>query len=80
MNKLTVTSRGPAPEQWNRAEWVTISRGVRMIRYEVDFDLTCLLRNLTVACALAESFRCGRHVGRTAELSAECERKWDQCL
>lgn len=63
MNIVTWTVYGGEPTGWHRAEWVTRSPGVRAIRYETDFDLTCFLRNVAVAGALATAWRLGNENG-----------------
>jgi hypothetical protein len=54
---------GSDPLTWHRAEWVTTGAGVRAIRYETDYDLTTLLRNLSVAGGLALAWKMGDHYG-----------------
>ena len=62
-NIVTWTEYGGSPTGWHRAEWVTRSPGIRAIRYETDFDLTCLFRNIAIAGGLATAWRDGQTNG-----------------
>jgi hypothetical protein len=50
----------PTPEGWHRAEWVTLSPGLRAIRYETDFDVSIFLHNVSIAGALSLARNQGR--------------------
>lgn len=61
MNIIVRTEYGREPAyHWHRAEWVAIEPGVRKIRYETDFDVTILLRNIAVAGGLTKAYIDGR--------------------
>lgn len=61
VNVVTTNVFGDEPDGWVRAEWVTPRPGVRMIRYQTDYDLSIFLRNVAVAGALCAAWKCGRN-------------------
>ena len=64
MNIVTTNAFGDEPSGWIRAEWVTLRPGVRMIRYQTDYDLTVFLRNIAVVGALARAWQLGNENGK----------------